>query len=272
MWNSRSVLSLTLSCALAAIAPAALAQNDTALPNSPAPAADAHGYSGRETTWRSLAPNFLHDQKEIWVKYPEGLVKGHHWVPTLAVAAGTAALIWGVDPHAARYFRNPATQHDRVNDAFDPMISTGEIIAIPVSLMAVGYARHDNYQVDTALLCAQSYGDSALVDLGIKAVTRRQRPADIPPDGSFTGTFFNGGKSPFKGSSFPSGHAAGAFSVATVVAERYRNHRWVPWAVYGMATAISLSRITTNAHFSSDVFLGATLGYTVAKYQVLRPQ
>ena len=92
------------------------------------------------------------------------------------------------------------------------------------------------------------------------------------PTGNFTGTFFNSGKSPFKGSSFPSGHSAAAFSVATVVANRYGNHKWVPWVVYGMATAISLSRVTTNAHFSSDVFLGAAIGYTTAKFQVLRPQ
>lgn len=62
------------------------------------------------------------------------------------------------------------------------------------------------------------------------------------------------------------------FSVATVVATRYKNHKWVPWATYGFATAISLSRITTLAHFPSDVFLGAALGYTTTRFQVLRPE
>jgi membrane-associated phospholipid phosphatase len=84
--------------------------------------------------------------------------------------------------------------------------------------------------------------------------------------------FFSGGQSPFKGSSFPSGHAAGVFSVATVVATRYRNHRWVPWVTYAFATAISFSRVTTLSHFPSDVFLGAALGYTITRYQVLRPR
>lgn len=32
---------------------------------------------------------------------------------------------------------------------------------------------------------------------------------------------------------------------------------------YGFTTAISCSRITTGAHFPSDVFLGAALGYTL---------
>jgi membrane-associated phospholipid phosphatase len=137
--------------------------------------------------------------------------------------------------------------------------------------MISGYARHDPYQVGTALLAGEAYADAAVVDLAIKAVTRRKRPSDVAPGAPFTDTFFSGGKSPFKGSSFPSGHAAGAFAVATVVATRYHTHRWVPWAVYGFATAVSLSRITTSAHFPSDVFLGAALGYGITRYQVLRP-
>ena len=76
----------------------------------------------------------------------------------------------------------------------------------------------------------------------------------------------------FKGSAFPSGHAAGVFSVATVIATRYHKHRWVPWAMYGFATAISFSRVNTSAHFPSDVFLGAALGYTITRYEVLRPR
>ena len=72
--------------------------------------------------------------------------------------------------------------------------------------------------MSTALLAGEAYADSAIVDLGVKAVTRRKRPSDVPPGAPFNDTFFSGGKSPFKGSAFPSGHAAGVFSVATVIA------------------------------------------------------
>jgi len=243
------------------------------LPDAPVPSvANESGHKPtREITWRSLPRDFAHDQKEIWITFPGKLATGHHWVPFLGVAGGTAALIYA-DPHIARYFRNHGRNLDKVNDVFDPLITTGEVVALPVSLMAAGYMRHDNYQVDTALSATLAYADSAIVDLGAKAVTRRQRPSDVLPTGTFTGTFFNGSKSPFKGSSFPSGHAAAAFSVATVIANRYGNHKWVPWAVYGMATFIGLSRISTNAHFASDVFVGAAIGYSTAKFQVLRPQ
>jgi hypothetical protein len=226
--------------------------------------------SDREVSWRSLPKDFLHDQKKIWL-FPVDLAKGKHWVPTLVIAGGTAVLI-ATDPHTMPYFRNHQGQLDDVNDIFDSYITTAEVIAVPATLMIAGYARHDSYQVDTAILCGEAYANSAVVDLAMKAITRRKRPSDIPVGGSFDDTFFNGGKSPFHGSSFPSGHAAGVFSVATVVANRYRNHRWVPFLAYGFATAISFSRVTTASHFPSDVFLGAALGYTITKYAVLQPR
>ena len=229
----------------------------------------AHSGSDREVTWRSLPGDFLRDQKAIWL-FPVQLAKGHYWLPALAVTGGTAGLIFA-DPHVMPYFRSHSGNLDDVNDVFDAPITSAEVILLPASLMISGYARHDPCQVGTALLAGEAYADAAVVDLAIKAVTRRRRPSDVAPGAPFTDTFFSGGKSPFKGSSFPSGHAAGAFAVATVVATRYHTHRWVPWAVYGFATAVSLSRITTSAHFPSDVFLGAALGYGITRYQVLRP-
>jgi membrane-associated phospholipid phosphatase len=245
-------------------------------PDSPSHARESSGESAdsptnREVTWRSLPKDFLHDQKGIWVSFPAQLAKGHYWLPTLAVVGGTAGLIIA-DPHAMPYFRTHARNLDDVNDTFDAPITTAEVIALPASLLVAGYARHDSYQVGTALLAGEAYADSAVVDLAVKAITRRRRPSDVAPGTPFNDTFFSGGKSPFKGSSFPSGHAAGAFAVATVVATRYHTHRWVPWVVYGFASAVSFSRVTTSAHFPSDVFLGAVLGYTITRYQVLRPR
>jgi membrane-associated phospholipid phosphatase len=242
------------------------------LPDSPSALSQAkHGNQvEREVSWRTLPKDFLHDQKNIWL-FPTQWAKGRYLLPTLAIAGATAGLIVA-DPHVMPYFRDHARNLDDINDVFDSPITTGEVIAVPASLLIAGYVRHDSYQVSTALLAGEAYADSAVVDLAMKAVTRRKRPSDVPPGGSFNDTFFSGGQSPFKGSSFPSGHAAGVFSVATVVATRYRNHRWVPWVTYAFATAVSFSRVTTLSHFPSDVFLGAALGYTITRYQVLRPR
>jgi membrane-associated phospholipid phosphatase len=223
-----------------------------------------------DISWRKLPQRFLHDQKEIWL-FPVQLGKGKHLVPALALTGLTAGLIVA-DPHAMPYFQKHAGNFDDVNDVFDSSITSAAVAAIPLTLLISGYARHDRYSVNTALLAGEAYADAAIVDLGIKAVTRRKRPSDVPYGGSFNDTFFSGGKSPFKGSAFPSGHAAGAFSVATVISYRYRRHRWVPWVAYGFATAVSLSRVSTLAHFPSDVFLGGALGYAVTRYQVLRKE
>lgn len=241
-------------------------------PSSPAPPASSSSDSpsARETSWRSLPKDFLHDQKDIWL-FPVQLAKGQHWLPTLAITGGTAGLIFA-DPHVMPFFRDHARGLDDLNDTFDAPITSAEVAAVPVSLMVAGYLRHDSYAVTTSLLAAEAYADSAVVDLAMKAITHRKRPSDVPPGASFNDTFFSGSKSPFHGSSFPSGHAAGVFSVATVVATRYQKHRWVPWVMYSFATAISFSRVTASAHFPSDVFLGAALGYTITRFEVMRPR
>jgi membrane-associated phospholipid phosphatase len=299
--------SLTLSICLISVACLSnrgLAQSAMDLPNAPVPVAameSAHttalpdlfgnfaavddsaqtekprvdsttGVPQREATWRSMPGDFLHDQKDLWT-FPVRLFKGHSVLPTAIVLGGTVGLIYA-DPHIMPYFRTHQKNWDKANDVFDPMITTAEVIALPAGLLTAGYIRHDDREVNTALLATEAYGDSVVINLAIKAITRRQRPSDVQPGGDFGDTFFNGGKSPLHGSSFPSGHSMAVWSVATVVAERYR-HRgkpWIPILSYALATAISFSRITEAAHFPSDVWMGASLGYTIAKYQTLKPR
>jgi membrane-associated phospholipid phosphatase len=243
------------------------------LPDAPIPTAEAQRAASAavediDISWKKLPRRILTDQKDIWL-FPTQLARGHYWLPTLAVVGGTAALI-ATDPKTAPYFRKHSGNLDDLNDPFDGTITSAETALVPLSLLAVGYIRQDSYQVNTSLLAGEAYVDSAIVDLALKFITQRKRPYNIPPSGPFSDTFFNNGKSHFSEGSFPSGHAIGAFSIATVVANRYHRHRWVPIAVYGLATAVSLSRITTSAHFPSDVFIGASFGYAIARFQVLR--
>jgi membrane-associated phospholipid phosphatase len=243
------------------------------LPDAPIATAEAQNASSSsiddiDISWKKLPRRILTDQKDIWL-FPTQVARGRYWIPTLAVVGGTAGLIVA-DPKIAPYFRKHAGNLDDLNDGFDGTITSAETALVPLSLLAAGYIRHDTYQVNTSLLAGEAFVDSEIVDVALKAITQRKRPIGIPPSGPFNDTFFNNGKSRFTEGGFPSGHAIGAFSIATVVANRYHHHRWVPVLAYGLATAISLSRVTTSAHFPSDVFLGAALGYAIAKFQVLQ--
>jgi hypothetical protein len=256
-----------------------------ALPDNPTPHVDMtddpgqgtrpqapnhHGYpTDREESWKALPKDFLHDQKLIWAVFPSQTAHGHHWVPILVTAGATAGLLYA-DPHVLNYFRSHEKNLSDLNSTFSSGISASEIAGLPVGLLAVGYLRNDPYEMSTALLCADAYLDSAIPPLAIKAIARRQRPSEVAPLTPFGDEFFK--DSWYKGSSFPSGHSAAAFSVATVVAHRYSNHKWVPVLAYGMATVISLSRITGLEHFPSDVFVGGVIGYTTGEYAALRPR
>ena len=61
-----------------------------------------------------------------------------------------------------------------------------------------------------------------------------------------------------------------AFAVATIVARRYGNHRWIPYVAYGAAALVGFSRLSLSAHFLSDVFMGGALGYSISRFTVLR--
>ena len=221
-------------------------------------------------SWRKLPRTCLQDQKDIWL-FPVQLGKGRHWLPTIAVIGVTGALL-AADAHDTPYFRR-TQRFEGFNDVFSGRNTAVGMAMVPAAFLVVGHFRHDSYAEKTALLAGEAYADSAIVDIVMKVATRRLRPSDIAPTGNFSDTFFNSPKSPSGiSTSFPSGHAAAAFSIATVFAHRYRRHRWVPWVAYGVAGAISFSRVTTQAHFPSDVFLGAALGFTIAEFGVLRPR
>jgi len=221
----------------------------------------------RPISLKRLPSNILHDQKPIWL-FPIQVAKGKHLKPVVAVTLATAGLV-ALDPRVGGYFRNNPRYANWPN-GFWSGLNTALAIAIPpATVYAVGVARKDSYPQGTSLLALEAVADSGLVGVVMKSVTGRLRPIDIAPHGDFTHTWFKY-PSGFGAGSFTSEHALAAFSVASVFASRYRRLRWVPWVAYGGAGVIALSRIPVQAHFPSDVFVGATLGYVIGRYVVLR--
>ena len=66
--------------------------------------------------------------------------------------------------------------------------------------------------------------------------------------------------------SFPSGHAAGAFSGAVIFAHFDPKRRFV---YYTLAVLIAFSRVYLYCHFTFDVIVGGLIGYGVGKILLL---
>ena len=124
-------------------------------------------------------------------------------------------------------------------------------------------------EVSLDVVLDEALADIVLVQTALKDITRRVKPARYPTSGWFSSkgpptSYLRGN------GSFPSGHSMAAFSVATIVARQYRNHRWVPYVAYGLASLVGFSRLPLNVHFLSDVVMGGAIGYSISRFTVLR--
>ena len=269
-------LALVVLCARLALPPAANGQSTEPQPAPvtipPAaqsfPAPESPPPPDRQVSWKLVIPNLISDQGRIW-SFPARLVEGQDWLPTAGILGVTAGLVL-LDPTEGAYFRRTSV-FNGFNTVVTGKVTLSGIITAPVSLYAIGLVRRDSKMQGTALLAGEAIADGEILTTVLKDITKRLRPAAIPPQGNFADTWFDSGGSPIRGSgSFPSGHAIAAFSIATVVSRRYGNHRWIPYAAYGMAAVVGFSRLTLSAHFLSDVFMGAALGYSISRFDVLR--
>jgi membrane-associated phospholipid phosphatase len=136
-----------------------------------------------------------------------------------------------------------------------------------------GVVFRDRKARDTGLMAWEALLHTGLLVQVVKHVAGRQRPSvENGIDywhgpSAFFKRYHNGGAFS-RYDSFFSGHTVSAWSLATVVAENYRDRLWVPIACYGLAALTGLSRLTEDTHWLSDVFLGAVVGFAVGKMVV----
>jgi membrane-associated phospholipid phosphatase len=130
----------------------------------------------------------------------------------------------------------------------------------------VGHFGHHDQLTEASSLSAEALLNTGLWVTVLKTATSRLRPA-----GGGDGSFF---QSPGRGqsnASFPSGHAAGAFAVATVFSGIYGpEHRWVSWVAYGTAGLVGVSRVALGRHFTSDVVVGGAIGNSFGRMALER--
>ncbi len=126
-------------------------------------------------------------------------------------------------------------------------------------LFAAGQFSGNDGLRKTAWLGVESFLAASAFSTALKYVVGRARPGTGEGGHSFH---------PFTARSswtaFPSGHATGVWSVATVIADRTDNGL-IDAACYGVAALTSFSRIHEHKHWASDVFVGSAIGYFTAK-------
>jgi membrane-associated phospholipid phosphatase len=143
--------------------------------------------------------------------------------------------------------------------------ASGGVVLIGAGYLIGRLSGHDK------LAEASSLSAEALLSAGLWSTVLKGAFARTRPSGSGTGTFFDyhpgPGQTP---GSFPSGHATGAFTVATVFSGVYAEHKWVPYVAYGAAGLVGLSRLALTRHFPTDVMAGALLGNSMGRMVLSR--
>jgi membrane-associated phospholipid phosphatase len=196
-----------------------------------------------------LGKDFLEDQKQIVTSPMRLRITDADW---LVPAAGFTAGLFTTDRDFSSHLsHDPATMSHRNT------LSNAGLAALAGgagAMWLLSYPTHREHWRETGFLAAEAAINSTLDVELLKYTLRRERP--FQGDGS--GPFFSGG------TSFPSEHAAIAWSIAGVVGHEYPG--FLPKILaYGLASFVSSYRVRSREHFNSDVFIGGLMGQFIAQ-------
>lgn len=195
----------------------------------------------------SLLEQFAGDQKAIWTS-PLHLRRDDA-VWALPALAGAGALL-ASDSWFSRQV--PASQISRSRSLSN--YGAFSLAGAAGGMFLFGKMTHNDHAAEAGFLASEAAVNVALVDYALKSMFQRQRPYQ----GTGAGHFLAGG------SSFPSEHAAVSWAIAGVVAHEYPG-TLTKLVSYGLASAVTVARVTGKEHFPTDVVVGGALGYFVAQ-------
>jgi hypothetical protein len=200
-------------------------------------------------TFKGLGKEFLQDQEQIWTSPAKLRFSDTQWlVPLSGITAG----LFVTDTDYSRHLSHNPTTISHYNTLSNAGI--GALIGGAGGMWVLGHVKHNEHWSETGFLAGEAALNSLITVESLKYSLGRERPYQ----GNGTGPFFQGG------TSFPSEHAAAAWSVAGVIAHEYPNP-FVKIAVYGLASLVDYSRIHGRQHFPSDVFVGSIMGNMIAQ-------
>jgi membrane-associated phospholipid phosphatase len=228
--------------------PAANVSAQDKIPNGPSSEKDRDRGKAPDG-FKKLLVGFGQDQKQVWASPARIRFSDATW---LAPFAGITAGLFVTDSqYSASLSKNSSTiRHYKTasNVGLAGLVGTG------AGMYLMSFPSHNEHWRETGFLAGEAALNSLIPIEVMKYSLGRERPFQ----GSGSGAFFHGG------TSFPSGHAAIAWSVAGVIAHEYPG-AFPKLAAYGTAAAIDFSRIHGRQHFPSDVLVGSALGYLVAQ-------
>src|SRR6266699_3027417 len=206
--------------------------------------------AGSHRGFKGLTQDFFGDQREIWTSPAKLRFSDTEWlVPLSGITAGLFVTDRDFSKHLSQ---SPTTisHYKTLSNA-----GLGALIGGAGGMWLLGHVSHNEHWSETGFLAGEAAINSLVMVEGLKYSLRRERP--YQGDGS--GSFFQSG-----GTSFPSEHAAAAWSVAGVIAHEYPGP-FTKIMAYGLASLVSVSRIKAHQHFPSDVVVGSLIGNLVAQ-------
>jgi membrane-associated phospholipid phosphatase len=120
----------------------------------------------------------------------------------------------------------------------------------------VGKWKEDPRARDTGRIGIEALIDADITVNILKTVTQRPRPETKGE----SVRFFTGGDA------FPSGHSIKTWALARVVSREYAEQKWIPFASYGVASAVSIARWGGRRHNMSDAVAGAAMGFFIGDF------
>jgi membrane-associated phospholipid phosphatase len=203
-----------------------------------------------ENTFQNASKHFLMDQRAMWTSPARIRLPEATWLVPLG---GLTAGLFATDTDVSRHLDNAPRSLNRYGDFSN--YGVGVIAGAAGSLYFMGLATHNPHQRETGFLSGEAAVDTLVAVEALKYATGRERPVVDNANGSFRQG----------GDSFPSEHAAAAWSIASVIAHEYPGPL-TKLGAYGFASAITAARITGKQHFPSDALVGAAIGWLVGYY------
>ena len=197
----------------------------------------------------SLLKNIALDQKTIWTS-PFHL----HWDDGtwLFPFATVTALSVATDRSFVRALSSDPQKLNRYRRFSNDGVAA--LVGVAAGSYVWSYISHDDHERETGILTGEAVIDGLLTTQALKYSFGRERPT--ADQGRLD--FFKGGNS------FPSDHAAAAWSAATVIAHEYPGFLTQTLA-YGLATAVSASVVLGKDHSPSDALIGSAMGWLIGR-------